>query len=564
MPEHLHALVPLAVLLIAGVASTTLLPRLGVPAILGYFLAGVVVGPSATGLVGMNETVSLLAEFGVIFLLFDIGLHFSLKELWSSRKDFLGLGPLQWGLTAGAIGAVLWTLEFPPLTAVLIAGSLALSSTAVALQTIADRGERGTPLARKATALLIFQDVVAIVLLAVVGTQLGGEHAAAPGLWASLGKAALAIAAVAVIGRLLRPAFASITSSGLDEAFTAAALLVVVATAGITGMAGLSLPLGAFLGGMLLSESEYCYMVKTELKPFRGLLLGLFFITVGMSLDLVVVGQALWITLGLAAALIAVKGLLVMLAAAVTGARGGLSLRMGFVLAQGSEFAFVIFALMGAAGALSQTNGSILTAAVVLTMAATPALAPLGDRLGSALENRSLDSAPPSRDGGLHHVLINGASRAELTVANALTAAGHDYRLLDTDRTAVAHARSQGFQAGLGNLKDPRLVESMDEKASVLILGRTTPQESVDVIRRLRKRRPGLAIITRVAENDHAAPLKALDAVVCVAPEDPDDVTLAVETLRYLKVEEPEIQRWVNKFSESPQWEKADKAHANI
>ncbi|HSR51669.1 MAG TPA: cation:proton antiporter [Acidobacteriota bacterium] len=565
MHDYLHSLIPLAVLLMAGIVSTTLLPRLGAPAILGYFLGGVIVGPSATGLVEMNETVALLAEFGVIFLLFDIGLHFSLKELWGSRRDFLGLGPLQWGTTAAAIGGALWYLEYPPLIAVVVAGSLALSSTAVALQTLQDRGERGTPLARKATALLIFQDVVAIVLLAVVGSQFGGDHAAETGLWASLGKAALAIAAVAVIGRMLRPAFAWITSSGLDEAFTAAALLVVVATAGITGMAGLSLPLGAFLGGMLLSESEYCYMIKTELKPFRGLLLGLFFITVGMSLDLSVVAQALWTTLALTLALIALKGLLVVFSARLSGAPGGLSIRMGFVMAQGSEFAFVIFGLLLAAGALTQSTGSILTAAVVLSMAATPALAPLGDRLGSALEARRLDSdSEAAKADKIHHVLISGAGDPELAVASALTAAGHGYRVLDIDRPAVVRARAKGFLAGYGNLMDPRLVESMDESANVLILGRTTPEESAEVIRRLRKRRPGLAIITRVSDESQAAPLQELGAVVCVAPEDPDDKTLAAETLRYLGVDEDHIKRWSGQMEQESEWEIADKAHANV
>lgn len=561
MPEQLHALIPLAVLLIAGVFTTSLLPRLGIPAILGYFLAGVAVGPSAAGLVSMSETVRLLAEFGVIFLLFDIGLHFSLKELWSSRRDFLGLGPLQWVTTGLVIGAGLWRFGFPPETAALLGGTLALSSTAVALQTIHDRGERGTPLARSATALLIFQDLVAIVLLAIVGAE-GGEASGAPAALApALGKAVLAIAAVAILGRLLRPAFGWITSSGLDEAFTAAALLVVVLTAGLTGMAGLSLPLGAFLGGMLLSESEYCYMVKTELKPFRGLLLGLFFITVGMSLDLKVVQEAIGTTLGLALALLVVKGLLVALAAALTRLRGGLAVRLGFVLAQGSEFAFVLLALMSQDGILDGTSAAVLTAAVVLSMAATPALAPLGDRLGAALERRSLDSSAAG-SGRAQHVLINGASETELTVASALMAAGHDYLVVDTDRASIARARSRGFQAEVGDLRDPRLVESMEGAVDLLILGRTTPEESFQMVRRLRKRRPNLTAILRVVDEAEAAPLRELGAVVCIAPQDPDDRTLAIETLRFLEVSEDQIDRWAGQFDENPEWERADKAHA--
>lgn len=561
MHETLNMMLPLAVLLAAGVISTALLPRFGIPAIFGYFCAGVVVGPSVTGWVPMSDTVELLAEFGVIFLLFDIGLHFSLKQLWAAKKDFLTMGPLQWAGTTAVIAGALGLLGIAPVTSILpVAGALALSSTAVALQTLNDRGEQGTPMAHSATALLIFQDVVAVILLALISADTANSDSATS-LTLALGKAALSIAAVAVIGRLLRPGFAWIVGAGLDEAFTAAALLVVVVTASLTGLAGLSLPLGAFLGGMLLSESEYCYMIKTELKPFRGLLLGLFFITVGMSLDASVVSAYLGITLAVAGALLLVKGVLVALAARLTGISAAVSLRLGFTLGQGSEFAFVILTAMAASGAIAPTLAAILTASVVITMALTPALAPLGDRLSARLAARLLDD-DSAGDEASRHVLINGASDTELTVASALTAFGHRYLALDSDRKAVARARSLGFSAGVGNLNDAQLVESFAETPDVLIVGRTTHKDAQALIRRLKQRRPNLDIITRVADETDAVPLRGLGAVVCVAPKDPDNRTLAIETLRYLNVAEDDIQAWAQRFDDNPQWEKADKAHA--
>lgn len=558
MHDPLHLLLPIATLLAAGVLSAAVLPRFGIPSILGYFAAGVLVGPSVTGWVPMSDTVAALAEFGVIFLLFDIGLHFSLKQLWEARKDFLVMGPLQWLSTTALIAAALWYLDAVPTGAlIVVAGALALSSTAVALQTIADRGERDTPLARSATALLIFQDVVAVILLAIAGSESGDSDSS---LALALGKAVLAIGAVAVIGRLLRPAFARIVAAGIDEAFTAAALLVVVVTAGLTGLAGLSLPLGAFLGGMLLSESEYCYMVKTELKPFRGLLLGLFFITVGMSLDVSAIGDAIAVTFAAAAALLVVKSLLVAVAARATGTSTAASIHLGFVLGQGSEFAFVILTLLVASESISPTLASILTAAVVITMALTPVLAPLGGRLASRLASRNLESGEETRE-ATQYVLISGASDAELTVAKALVDLGHRYLVLDTDPAAVAKARTSGFSAGVGDPLDPRVVESFDN-LDALIIGRTEPEESADLIQRLKRRRPDLTVFVRVSNEAEAEPLEALGAVVCVSADDPDGKTLAIETLRYFDTDEDAIASWAQRFEPDAEWEKADKAHA--
>jgi CPA2 family monovalent cation:H+ antiporter-2 len=560
MAEIPHALLPLAVLLAAGAVSAGLLPHWGIPMIFGYLLAGVLVGPSGTGLVSMTETVHLLAEFGVIFLLFDVGLHFSLKQLWENRRDFLGLGPLQWSVTTIALAGIFWLLGFSLTVAALIAGALALSSTAVALQTLHDRGERGTPLAQSATALLIFQDVVAIVLLAVVGADVG-ESSGGAALLSALGKAAVAIAAVGILGRLLRPAFAWIISAGTDEAFTAFALLVVVVTAGLTGLAGLSLPLGAFLGGMLLSESEYCYMIKAELKPFRALLLGLFFITVGMEIDVAVVADAVAMTFALAVTLLIVKGLVILMAAVVCRSHLGPATRLAFSLAQGSEFAFVILGVLAATGALSGATGSILVAAVVLTMAATPALAPVGDRFAAWLERRALGK-PADTSPAACRVLINGASDAELAIANALRATGNSYLAIDPELGIVARARARGFAAGVANLEDGKLADDLTAEVDAVVLGRAGSARLAAVVEQLRRRRPDLEILMRAARESDAVLLRDLGATVWVAPDDTDDRAVAEQMLRYLNVSSEAIDSWAKQCELVNETELADKAHA--
>jgi K+:H+ antiporter len=559
---EIEFLKPLAVLLLAGIVSTTVLQRFGLPAMLGYLATGIVLGPFALGVVPMTEAVHLLAEFGVVFLLFDIGLHFSVKDLWRTRRQLFGLGPLQVGTAGVAIAGLAVLAGMPVGTAALVGITLALSSTAVVLQILRERGELDEPLGRDATAVLIFQDLAAVFLLALAGAGAteGGSAVADAGL--IILKAVLAIAAVALLGRALRPLFRAITAAGPTEVFTATALLIVVATAGATGLAGLSLPLGAFLGGMLLSESEYCYMVKTELKPFRSLLLGLFFVTVGMSLDLSLVAQHIDAIVTITAVFMTVKVVTLLGSAHLLGAPNGLGVRLGTSLAQGSEFAFVVFGLLAAQGALAAETASILTAAVVLSMAVTPLLIPLGARLGAALEQTGASVEGPAPVPAHSRILLDGADRRSLSVANALTAMGFDYLALDIDPERVADARARGFAVAYGKATDGALIEAAGEHATTVVLGDVRDGKALELVRRLRQTRSGIKVLTRTDSETEAASLRKAGAVVCVASERPDDKTLAAETLRYLGVNEARIEGWLQQFETTGEWEKADKAHA--
>jgi K+:H+ antiporter len=561
--EELEFLKPVAALLLAGIVSATLAQRFHLPAMLGYLATGLLLGPFALGIVPMSQSVQLLAEFGVVFLMFDIGLHFSVKDLWRTRRQLFGLGPLQ-VITAGAVIAGLaMATGLPAATAALVGVTLALSSTAVVLQILRERGELDAPLGRDATAVLLFQDLAAIFLLALAGTGTGEGGAAIADIGMTMLKAGLAIAAVAVLGRALRPLFRAITAAGATQEFTATALLIVVLTAGATGLAGLSLPLGAFLGGMVLSESEYCYMVKTELKPFRSLLLGLFFVTVGMSLDQSLVARESVTILAVAVAFMAAKAAMLVVSARLVGASTGLSARLALTLAQGSEFAFVVLGLLTAQGGLTAQTASILTAAVVLSMATTPLLIPLGAKLGAAIERRELGERPtPPAAPRRGRVLVHGADDRALTVANALAAMDFDYLALDTDPRKVAEARARGIAAAFGDATDGALVRAAGEHATTLVLDSGADGRTLDLVRGLAQARSGITVLTRAENEAAAAPLRQAGAVVCVASERPDDKTLAAETLRHLGVDDARIEQWRQQFETTGAWEKADKAHA--
>jgi CPA2 family monovalent cation:H+ antiporter-2 len=286
-------------------------------------------------------------------------------------------------------------------------------------------------------------------------------------------------------------------------------------------------------------------MVKTELKPFRSLLLGLFFVTVGMSLNLPLVAQHIVAIVTITAVFMTVKVVTLLGSARLLGAPNGLGVRLGTSLAQGSEFAFVVFGLLAAQGALPAETASILTA-----------------RLGAALEQTGASVEGPATVPAHSRILLDGADRRSLSVANALTAMGFDYLALDIDPERVADARARGFAVAYGKATDGALIEAAGEHATTVVLGDVRDGKALELVRRLRQTRSGIKVLTRTDSETEAASLRKAGAVVCVASERPDDKTLAAETLRYLGVNEARIEGWLQQFETTGEWEKADKAHA--
>ncbi|MDT8388385.1 MAG: monovalent cation:proton antiporter-2 (CPA2) family protein [Thiogranum sp.] len=363
-------------LLAASVALLALFERIGLPILLAYLLVGIVLGPSGFSWIPHTEDLHFLAEFGVVLLLFTIGLEFSLSRLWTLRKHVFGLGGAQVMITA-ALGALLaWAAGLVPAAAFVVGGALALSSTAVVSRELARRDELEQQHGRLAVAVLIFQDLAVVPFLILIPVLAGDPET---GVWAAIGQASLAgtivIALMMVAGRwLLRPLFWFIAERGSEELFTLTALLFALAAAWVTEFAGLSLALGSFLAGAMLSETEYRHRLREEIRPFRDVLLGFFFVVIGMMLDLAAVGALLpWVLLALTMLLL-IKTLTITILGRLFSVPRGVALHTALLLSQGGEFGLVLVMLAANQGVLGSAVEQVVLGTIILSLALTPLL----------------------------------------------------------------------------------------------------------------------------------------------------------------------------------------------
>ena len=362
-------LVQAATYLGAAAIAVPLFNRLKLGSILGYLSAGVVLGPHALSLLKHEEGVFHVAEFGVVLFLFIIGLELSLARLWAMRRSIFGLGFAQMAVTGLLIASAIVATDVMPWPAAVIAGlALAFSSTALAMQLIKDRAESGSKYAARAFPILLFQDLAVIPLLAAIPVVAGELISTDQSSGLAAAKAIGVVLALVLTGRfLLNPLLRLVASSGSREAFAATALFIVAATALLVDWAGLSMALGAFLAGVMLAESAYRHQVETDIEPFRGLLLGLFFISIGMRLDLPAIVAAWPVVLGAAAGLVLLKAGVVYGLARAFKAEHREAAKTGAVLSQGGEFAFVIFSLGAAAALFSDAQATLMSASVKLS-----------------------------------------------------------------------------------------------------------------------------------------------------------------------------------------------------
>ncbi|WP_353895276.1 monovalent cation:proton antiporter-2 (CPA2) family protein [Pseudomonas putida] len=374
MPHDGSLLQATVVFLLAVVLLVPLAQRLKMGAVPGYLLAGILIGPSVFGLLGNPDNVARLSEMGVVMLLFVIGLELSPRRLWTMRRALFGVGSLQVGLTAVLLGLLaFWLFDQSKPAAIVLGLGLALSSTAFGLQVLAERKDLGKPHGRLAVAILLFQDIAAIPLIAVVPLLGGDVSTADEGAWPLLA-VAVGIGVLIVFGRyLLTPIFKWTVGSGLPELSTATALLVVLGTAWLMEHVGVSMALGAFLAGVLMAESPFRHELETQIEPIKGLLLGLFFVGVGMSADLRLLFGMPLMVLGLTLLLVVIKlPLLYGLGHTVGGLNQAQALCLGVVLASGGEFAFVVFKLALEHQVLTRQVHDLLVLAITLSMAVVP------------------------------------------------------------------------------------------------------------------------------------------------------------------------------------------------
>jgi monovalent cation:proton antiporter-2 (CPA2) family protein len=558
--EAVHVLTPIIFLLVLGILAITLTRPLGLSPIVGYLVAGLIVGPHALGLIAESETTRLLAELGVVFLLFDIGLHFSLTSIWEARRDILGLAPVQVVLCGVIFGAIAVSLGFAMEYALIVGGALALSSTAVVIQTLSERNRRNCPVGLTATAVLIFQDLIAIFLLIFAvslepGASSGAEPSLSTAIVSAVLKSAAAFLVAVLIGRYaVGPAFRFLAKSMNEEVFTATALLVVLAAGAATGGAGLSLTLGAFLGGMMISETPYRHVIQTEAKPFRNLLLGFFFITVGMSLDWRMLLEYWAEILTFLVALIAIKTVLVAAAARSFGWSTPGAAQLGFLLAQGSEFVFVIVAMPVVRAALGEGPVGVIIMGVAISLALTPTIAALGNSVARLLRSRSTVAAPPSeasRRGATVPVIIFGMGDIGRSVADALEANGLAYDAVEMDYERFLAASADGYRVAFGDLGDVRLMETvaMAERSTVVVtVIRYEVSEALTPI--LRDRYPNLIRFIAVDNDQDRARFEALGMRGVVNRSVPRGLDLAAAVLRSQGVDEDRIMTWMQREQE--------------
>ncbi|HQR21507.1 MAG TPA: glutathione-regulated potassium-efflux system protein KefC [Burkholderiaceae bacterium] len=486
----------------AAVVCVPLAKRAGLGSVLGYLIAGCAIGPWGLGLVTNVQSILHFAEFGVVLMLFLIGLELDVKRLAEMRGPVFGGGTLQMAACGAALGAALAAAGLPWQGAVVAGLALAMSSTAIAVQTMTERNLMNAPVGRSAFAVLLFQDIAAIPLIALVPLMGAGEPGGEPG-WQLALKGLVAIAGVILIGRFLtRPVMRLIARSGVREIFTAFALLLVLGIAELMALAGLSMALGAFLAGVLLASSEYRHALETDIAPFKGLLLGLFFIAVGMSLDFGLIGARPLVLALVVASLLLIKGFV--LAAIAPRLAVGAPERWLFaaLLAQAGEFAFVVFGVARSARVLPGDWDALLTAAVALSMAVTP-LVLLGydvlvarrARVAREADRIDDDSAP---------VIVAGAGRYGQIIARLLFAQGEKVTVLDHDPDQIDLLRKFGYKVFYGDATRLDLLRAAGaHKARLLVVAIDDVERSLALVDLVRAEFPALRIVARARNVRH-------------------------------------------------------------
>jgi glutathione-regulated potassium-efflux system ancillary protein KefC len=490
------------IFLAAAVVCVPLAARLGLGSILGYLIGGAIIGPWGLALVGDVGSTLKLAELGVVLMLFVIGLELDPHRLVAMRREVFGGGAIQIAACGAALAAGVHALGVGVAGALVAGLALALSSTAIAMQTLAERNELPTPTGRQAFAVLLFQDIAAIPLIALVPLIGHVDQPGGPTLWERFGIAAAAIAGIVVLGRYVtRPLLRMVATTRLREVFTAFALLLVMGIAELMEHAGLSRALGAFLAGVLLASSEYRHALETDIEPFKGILLGLFFMAVGMTIDFGLLASHTPTVALLVGSFLLVKALVLRLIGRFLGVAAPQRWLFAFLLAQGGEFAFVVFEVAAASGVLDRERQALLTLVVALSMAATPLMLMLHDRW---LARRArLQPAPDAIDMEAP-VIIAGFGRFGQIVGRLLFASGVRAVVLDHDAEQVESVRRFGYRVFYGDATRLDLLQAAGaDKARLLVVAIDDVEESLKLVRRVRANFPQLPIVARARNVSH-------------------------------------------------------------
>ncbi|MBD9441247.1 cation:proton antiporter [Pseudomonas sp. PDM04] len=510
----------LLIILASSLVVIALFQRLRLPPVLGYLCVGLMIGPTAFNWVNESEELPDLAELGVVFLLFSLGLEFSLSKMLALRKVVFRLGSQQVLLTALLLGGLLMLLGLPATPALLLGAGLSLSSTAIVSKELGSLGEIFSSHGQNAIAVLLFQDVVAVLLLTLVPVFAGSSDQA--WYWAlpvTLGKTVVLFFGLLLASRWLLPRlFHEVAAARSPELFVLLALVIVLLTAWLTHLLGLSPALGAFLAGMLLGESHYRHQIEADIRPFRDILLGVFFVSIGMLIDLQLFASHGLLILGLTLGLLVIKGCVVALLVRWRGSDAETAWRSGLALAQGGEFCFALMALMQQNELMPAEIGGLLLAATFCSMLLTPLLLRAAPRIALRLHRKPNEEAKleeiSALNAGLHsHVVICGYGRVGQSIGRFLRHAQQPYIALDNDPVRVQEAGVSETCVHYGDSRRGELLVAVGlERARLLVIAVDQADIALLILKEARRFNPAVPILVRTRDDSQLTELKAAGA----------------------------------------------------
>jgi monovalent cation:proton antiporter-2 (CPA2) family protein len=549
-----HYLVDILALLLAAVIVVPFFHAIRLGAILGYLAAGIVLGPWGLGLISEVEEIRHLGEFGVIFLLFVLGIELKPEKLWQMRKMVLGLGLGQLLITAGVIYIIALLSGVSQHAAIIIGFGLALSSTAFCLKLLAERGGISTLMGQMSFSVLLLQDLAVVPLLALVSMFAVGD-AGTVGSTFSFTYAVLVIVVVLVAGHyLLNPILDRVVASQDPDVLVALAVLLVLGVAWIMESIGFSMALGAFLAGTMLAESHYRHQIEADILPFRGILLGLFFMTVGMGIDFGLLWEKLAVIIGLTVGLMSLKGVIVYILARMSGAREDVSARTAVLLSQSGEFGFIMFGFATMSGVLDVHLSNMMILVIAMTMILTPfAVEGMNLLLNHFYlpESGEDEGFSPLLEGDISggHVILAGFGRVGARIGAILNAANVPYVGIDMDQSRVKAARAQGFSVFYGDASNVKVLQAAGAgRAKMIVVALDNPEHFDRMVPLVRQFYPNLPIHARAKDRQHCAALIMQGASTAVSETLETSLRLSEEVLQGSSVAQSDIDRVINDF----------------
>lgn len=525
-----NALSETIILLSIAVIAVAIFRRIRFPPILAYLSVGIILGPHATGIIDTSDSIHFLAEVGVSFLLFTLGLEFSLTRLIANRRAVLGLGSAQVTLSIVIFGGISWLLGSSIETAFVVGCVLALSSTAIVIKQLSEQLELDSRHGQLSISVLLYQDIAVVPMLVIIPALASNSDSVFIGqLGISLAEGLMVTAIMLAIGHwLLRPLFHEIAAAHSAELFTLTVLLVVLVSSWATHLVHLSMALGAFLAGMMLSETEFRHQIEADIRPFRDILLGLFFVTIGMLLNIGLLPEIIHWVVFISLAIVVVKTIATMLMSMlITGAERGVALRTGLVLAQGGEFGFALLSLALAANIMDSELSQIVLASVIFSMALTPFLIRYNGRLaktifagsyGASRDRLQADIKTDAADLN-DHVIICGFGRIGQNLARVAEQEHRQYFALDYNISLLGDARKAGYNVYFGDSTHPEILLAAGiERAAVLIICHDDIGTAEKTLAQVRKLNPDLPVLVRTQDETYYERLQRAGATE-VVPE---------------------------------------------